>query len=137
MYQLPDAVKTEVNGSVRIRNITTSLEIEGLTRVVCFISTLSTPSRLADACRFVRAALARITNMLAKGTMHNLAVRQGEADRFPQIAHMAKVRHAGFERKLMDDALASHGKVHYLVRDSDAILIQNDAAHESHPPPCR
>jgi hypothetical protein len=66
--------------------------------------------------------------------MHNPSVRQWEANRFAQITHVAKVWHACFERKLMNNTLASRGKVRDLVCYSDAVLFQHDAAHRSDSP---
>ena len=55
--------------------------------------------------------------------------RRERAMQEAQITDVAKVRHAGLERKLMHNPLAPLGKIGYLVRHSDTVLVQHDAAH--------
>ncbi len=61
--------------------------------------------------------------------MHYGAVLQGEANGLAQIAHMAKLWYAGFERKLMHTPLAPLGNIRNLASNSDAVLDQHDAEH--------
>ena len=66
--------------------------------------------------------------------MHVLDPQQVNADRFAEIPHVAKVRHASCERKLVHKPLASCRQVCDLARDPDTSFVECKAAHTSHGP---